>query len=95
VDNTGYLSEFNLLSPQSIGGSKRAEQLKDERDENITKLEEVVYARDNNQIPLTSKELAEQFDKTSRTIINWACKSEKLRVENVGTVNFIVPLNWK
>ena len=95
VDNTGYLSEFNLLSPQSVGGNKRGEQRKEERDENITKLEETVYARSNDLIPYTSKELAEQFDKTSKTIVNWACKSEKLRVEKVGTANFIVPLDWK
>lgn len=95
IDDTGYLSDFSLLSPQSVGGNKRGEQRKDERDENISKLEDVVLSRDNELLPLTAKDLADKFEKSSRTIVNWALKSEKLRVEKVGTVNFIVPLNWK
>lgn len=95
IDETGYLGEFSLLSPQSIGGSRRGEQRKDERDENISKLEDIVLRRDSDLLPLTSKDLADRFEKSPRTIVNWACKSEKLRVEKVGAVNFVVPLNWK
>lgn len=94
IDETGYLSEFSLLSPQSVGGSKRGEQRRAERDEGIAKLEEAVLGRSNELLPFTAKELSDQFDKTPRTIVNWACASEKLRVEKVGMVNFIVPLGW-
>jgi hypothetical protein len=95
VDETGYLCEFSILSPQSVGGSKRGEQRAAERDENIEKLEEAVLGRSNELLPFTSKELAEMFGKSSRTIVNWACRSERLRVEKVGMVNFVVPLDWK
>lgn len=92
VDESGYLSEFSLLSPQSVGGSRRGDQRKEERDENIVKLENAVLGRDEDLLPLTAKELSDKFDKTPKTIVNWACRSEKLRVERVGMVNFIVPL---
>ena len=95
VDETGYLSDFSILSPQSVGGSRRGDQRKEERDDNITKLEDYILERGSDAVPATAKELSDKFDKTPRTIINWACKSEKLRVEKVGTVNFIVPLGWK
>ena len=95
IDETGYLSEFSLLSPQSVGGSRRGEQRKDERSGFIAQLEEAVLGRSSDLVPLTSKELSDQFNKTPRTIVNWACASEKLRVEKVGNVNFVVPINWK
>lgn len=95
VDETGYLSDFSLLSPQSVGGSRRGEQRREERDEYIAKLEDAVLGRDADKIPATATELAERFDKTARTIVNWACRSERLRVEKVGTVNFIVPIDQK
>lgn len=95
VDETGYLSDFSILSPQSVGGSKRGDQRKEERDENITKLENIVLGRNKDLLSLTAKELSEKFDRTPKTIVNWACRSEKLRVEKVGSVNFIVPLDQK
>ena len=95
VDETGYLSDFSLLSPQSVGGSKSGEKRREQRDENIAKLEDAVLGRNEELLPFTSKELAEKFDKSSKTIVNWACRSERLRVEKVGTVNFIVPLDQK
>ena len=95
VDTTGYLSDFGILSPQSVGGTKRGEQRRDERDENVAKLEDMVIGRGSDAVPLTAKEIADEFGKSARTIVNWACRSDRLRVEKVGTTNFIVPLNWK
>ena len=91
VDETGYLGEFSILSPQSVGGNKRGEQRREERDENIAKLEELVLGRDSSLLDYTAKDLAEVFGKSPKTISNWACKSEKLRVEKVGNTNFITP----
>lgn len=91
IDTTGYLSEFSIMSPQSVGGSKRGAQMQDERDENMAKLEEFILGRSEDAMPATAGELADMFNKSARTIVAWACKSEKLRVEKVGKVNFVVP----
>lgn len=91
VDETGYLSDFSLLSSQSVGGNKRAEQLKAERNDNISKLESFCskyYAKCGT--PLSASDLAEEFEKSSRTIVNWANKSDLLRVEQYGNSNYVV-----
>ena len=90
VDDTGYLSEFNILSPQSVGGNKRGEQKKAEQEENVKALEK--YCKDHyrrSDRKLTAGELADEFQKSTRTIINWAAKSDGLHVVKVGTVNTI------
>jgi len=91
VDETGYLREFNILSPQSVGGSKRGEQRAAERDENMTRLEKFCtdYYRDNGT-PLSSRDLAQEFGVTPRTIKAWALKAEGLRVEVYGNANYVV-----
>lgn len=96
VDETGYLGDFSILSPQSVGGTKRGEQRKEEQGDNIASLERwcVEHYKFSDRA-LTTSELAEQFDKTSRTITNWVNKSEKLRVEKVGTTNTVVLNNRK
>lgn len=90
VDETGYLGEFSILSPQSVGGNKRGEQRRKERDENIVKLEELVLS--SGSARCTAKDLSVIFGKASKTIVNWACESEKLRVIKEGNSNYIVPL---
>ena len=92
VDSTGYLAEFSILSPQSVGGTERGKQRKEERDGKIAKLEKFVLEhRKFSTEPLTAAILAEEFDVTSRTVVNWANRSEKLRVEKVGSTNIVVP----
>jgi hypothetical protein len=96
VDETGYLGDFNILSPQSVGGNKRAEQRQAERDENIAKLEKWCaehYKFDSR--PLTSNEIAEVFGKTAKTIVGWANRSENLRVEKTGGANIVLLNNRK
>ena len=94
IDTTGYLSEFKIFSPSSVGGTNSGQRRAEERDGNIAELEKTcaVYYTDPDAMPLTASELAKKFKKTSRTIVNWASKSEKLRVENVNGTNFVVPL---
>lgn len=91
VDETGYLSEFSLLSPQSTGGSKRGEQMAVERDENAKKLEKYCteYYADNGT-PLSAVDLAKVFDKTPKTIKAWALRAEGLRVEVYGNANYVL-----
>ena len=90
VDHTGYLSEFNILSPQSVGGNKRGEQMKDEQEKNVKSLEK--YCKDHykrSDRRLTAAELADEFGKSARTIINWANKADGLHVVKVGTTNTV------
>ena len=96
VDETGYLSDFNILSPQSIGGNKSAAKRKEQRDGNIAELEDYCteYYADNGT-PLSSAELAKVFGKSPRTIVNWANKASTLRVEQLGNTNYVVLMNWK
>lgn len=91
VDETGYLEDFSILSPQSVGGNKSAEKRRDERDKNIGQLEDfcVKYYEDYGT-PLDSYDLSKRFDRTPRTIINWANRSEILRVEQYGNKNYVV-----
>ena len=96
IDETGYLDEFSILSPQSIGGSRSGEKRREQRDENISKLE--AYCEDHykgNKTPLSSSELAKEFGKSPRTIVNWANLSETLRVEQYGNANYVVIKDWK
>ena len=92
IDTTGYLSEFNIYSSQSVGGSKRAAAMKSERDSRIEELEAhcIAYYSDPDAVPLAASDLAEMFDKTSRTITNWTNKSKRLRIENVNNTNYVV-----
>ena len=94
VDDTGYLSDFKIMSPQSVGGKKSGEMRKEQCNKQIAELERIVleHAKDESAFPITSQDLSKQFEKSARTIVNWANESEKLRVEKVGAVNFIVPL---
>lgn len=96
VDETGFLGEFNLYSPQSAGGNKSGERRRDERDRNVAELEEycAIYYADN-RMPLSSAFLAEEFGKSARTIVAWALKAPGLRVEKVKGTNFVVPLTWE
>lgn len=90
MDDTGYLRCFNISTPQGVGGTKRAEQLKAERDANISEFEDYCtshYARGGRA--LTAQELADTFGKTARTIVNWANKSDALRVVKIGSQNTI------
>lgn len=96
IDETGFLDKFKVVSLQTIGGDKRGEQRTNEMNENIVKLEQ--YCTDyynTNGTPLSSVELAKVFDKASKTIVNWANKSEKLRVEMFGNANYVVLKDWK
>jgi RecA-family ATPase len=94
VDETGYLGDFKIMSPQSVGGRKSGETRRKQQDDAIAELEDIVLgqAADENSFPLTSQDLSKQLGKEAKTIISWANKSEKLRVEKIGAVNFIVPL---
>ena len=91
VDETGYLGEFSLLSPQSTGGNKSAVKRREQRDEKIAELEAYCseYYADNG-VPLSSAQIARSFEKSPRTIVNWANKSETLRVEQYNNANYIV-----
>lgn len=96
VDETGYLSDFSLLSPQSVGGNKSAVKRREQRDEKIVELEEYCaeYYADNGA-PLSSAEIAKVFEKSPRTIVNWANQANTLRVEQFGNANYIVLMDWK
>ena len=91
VDETGYLSEFSLLSPQSVGGNKSATTRREQRDAKVVELEEYCaeYYADNGT-PLSSAQLARVFEKSPRTIVNWANKSDELRVEQYNNANYVV-----
>ncbi len=91
VDETGYLGDFSILSPQSVGGTKRGEQRQAERDENIAKLEKwcVEHYKFDSR-PLTATELSEVFGKSARTVTGWANRSEMLRVEKTGGANIVL-----
>lgn len=93
IDETGYLSDFKIMSMQSIGGNKSGENKKAERDKNIEELEDYCdkFYRTNGT-PMSATALAETFGKSSRTIVNWALKSSRLRVEKYGGSNYIVLL---
>ena len=95
VDSTGYLSEFNIISPQTIGGNKRGEQKKAERDTNVMRLQEFVidYYKDETK-PASAADLAQVFNVQPKTITKWALAADKVRVEKYGNINFIVPIDW-
>lgn len=91
IDDTGYLSDFKILSPQSVGGNKRGEQRKSETNENIAKFEK--YCADyyeGSGTPLSAIDLGEVFDKTPKTIVNWANKADSLRVIVLKNTNYVV-----
>lgn len=94
VDETGYLSDFSLLSPQSAGGNKSAVKRREQRDEKVAELETYCteYYADNGT-PLSSAQLAKVFEKSPRTIVNWANRAETLRVEQYGNANYIVMID--
>lgn len=90
VDNSGYLSEFSILSPQSVGGNKRGEQRKEQRDESMAKLERYCAKHFNSGGgTLTTIALSEEFGVTPRTIVNWTNKSERLRIVQIGNANTV------
>ncbi|MBR4687076.1 MAG: AAA family ATPase [Bacteroidales bacterium] len=91
VDETGYLEGFSILSPQSVGGSKRGEQMKERRDENAAKLAKFCadYYSDYDE-PLTAVSLAKHFGVEKKTIIAWANNAEGIRVVKVGNVNTVM-----
>ena len=91
VDETGYLSEFSLLSPQSIGGNKRGEQKRAERDEKAAKLAQFCseyYAEFSD--PLTVSTLAQYFNVERKTIVSWANNADGIRVVKIGNMNTVV-----
>ena len=96
VDETGYLGEFSLLSPQTVGGNKSSAKRREQRDEKVSELETYCaeYYADNGT-PLSSAELAKVFEKSPRTIVNWANRAGTLRVEQYGNTNYIVLMDWK
>ena len=90
VDETGYLEDFNILSPQSVGGNRRGEQKKAERDEKAAKLARFCaeyYAEFDN--PLTVPVLAQQFGVEKKTIIAWANHADGIRVVKIGNINTV------
>ena len=92
VDETGYLGDFSILSPQSVGGTKRGEQRKAEKAENVVKLEDYCNEYFANIVePIPATMLAEHFGKATRTIIAWANEAESLRVVKYGGANFVMP----
>jgi len=96
VDETGFLSDFKLYSPQSEGGNRSGEQRREIRDKNITELEEYcAFYYADSKIPLSASFLAGEFGKSSRTIVAWANKATSLRVEKVKGANFVVPLTME
>ena len=91
VDDEGGLAEFSILSPQSVGGSKRGEQMKNARDEKAAKLE--AYCRDYYAefgTPLLVADLAQRYKADKKTIISWANAAEGLRVVKLGNINTVV-----
>ena len=91
IDETGYLGEFSILSPQSVGGNKRADQMKTARNERAAKLAE--YCADyykNFGTPLTVPELARKYGVENKTIVSWANNADGIRVVKVGNTNTVV-----
>ena len=92
MDETGYLSEFAIFSPQSAGGRARGEQRKEAQKKNADELE--TYCRRRYRVEpaetITAKELAEEFEVSPKTIVSWANRASGLRVVKVGTVNTVV-----
>ena len=91
IDETGYLGDFSILSPQSVGGNKSAAKRREQRDDRVAELEKYCaeYYADNGT-PLSSAQLAMVFEKSPRTVVNWANRSNTLRVEQYGNANYIV-----
>lgn len=90
IDDTGYLGEFSILSPQSIGGTKSGNKRKEQCNENAAKLEEYVkkhYASDTRM--LTTVELSNMYDVTPATIVNWANKADGIHVVKLGNTNVV------
>ena len=91
VDNTGYLSDFKILSPQSVGGTRSGEKRSKKADENAAKLERYCLDRFKfSNAPIAAKELAEIFECDSKTIVNWANRADALRVEKIGSFNVVI-----
>lgn len=93
IDETGYLSEFNIRSPQTVGGNKRGKQLQEKKSTNIRNLEKKCkehYGSDAGDIPLTIKDLEDELGYSARTIKNWALESDLLRVQRVGNNNYVL-----
>ena len=92
IDETGYLGEFSIMSPQSAGGSKRGEQLKSARDSNVAELEQYVIEHcTESGMPVSATELAGHFKKSARTVTEWARQSKLLDVEKLAGSNFVMP----
>ena len=92
VDTTGYLSEFSILSPQSVGGGKRGEQRKAERDDNIKAMEDyVVKLCAGGQYAVSIGEIAQHFGKTKKTVVAWSERSEALVSETFGQTKYLRP----
>jgi len=90
VDETGYLGDFKIMSPQTVGGSKRGEQRKTERDEKAAKLAGFCadyYAEFSE--PLTVATLAQYFDVEKKTIVSWANHAEGIHVVKIGNINTV------
>lgn len=92
IDTTGYLSDFSILSPQSVGGNKRGEQRKAERDENVVKMEEYI-AREcaKGQYAVSLTDIAAHFGKAKKTVSGWVDMSDKLVCETFGQANYYRP----
>ena len=91
IDNTGYLSECKIVSPQSIGGTRSGEKRSRQADEQAEKLADYCdeYYKFHGT-PLTMSELSEIFERDKRTVKAWANRSERLRVENCGGADVVI-----
>ena len=91
IDNTGYLSECKIVSPQSIGGTRSGEKRSKQADDNAIKLAN--YCAEHFKFshePLTMGELAEVFERDKRTIKRWAERSERLEIKQIGKAEIVV-----
>lgn len=91
IDETGYLSEFSILSPQTSGGNKRGKQQKEERDGKVRQLEKycIDYYEASDK-PITTQKLASSFDVSAKTISNWVNRSKVLEIVKLKGVNTVV-----
>ena len=92
VDETGYLSDFSITSPESVGGTRSGERRREKMGEDIAKLEKYCteYYEGGGQ-RLTAGQLAAEFDVSPKTISAWVRKSSALDVMKVKGANFVVP----
>lgn len=91
VDTTGFLDDYKIVSPQSMGGNARGKQKSAQRRESIEKLERWCAERFKfDGAPIAMKELTDTFKVTAKTMNAWINDAPTLRKIESGRAQFVV-----